>query len=208
MVAIAGKLTAYAHIAGLQNVKLEALNDRAFRIIWFFRDFGNNYLFCGGLETMRYIQTPVFKFEELSDKAKARATNRLMDEHFWGADSLASLEAFAGQFNIKVTSWSYAPFGSAEIDTDAENSHFRGFNLKKAKALPEYPTGYCLDYTLREVFVKEFERAGDALQAFNDAMDAGIKEARDDWESQYSNEYMQEHCEANNYEFDENGNLI
>lgn len=157
---------------------------------------------------MQYIQTPVYKFEELSDKAKERATNKLMGEHFWGRDSIASLDAFAGQFGVKVTSWSYAPFGDADIETNAEKSHFRGVTLKKAKGLPEFTTGYCLDCTLREVFIKEFERTGEALQAFNEAMDAGIKEARDDWGAQYSLEYMQDHCEANNYEFTEDGELI
>ena len=157
---------------------------------------------------MRYIQTPVLKFEELSDKAKERATNTLMDGYFWGEDSLASLEAFASQFGVKVMNYSYAPFGNADIETNAENSHFRGLTLKKAKELPEYPTGYCLDHSLREVFIKEFERTGDALQAFNEAMDAGIKEARDDGEAQYSEENMQDHCEANNYEFTENGEIV
>lgn len=157
---------------------------------------------------MRYIQTPVFTFSELSETAKERATSNLNDEHFWKDDGIASLEAFAGHFKVKITEWEYGPFSRAEITTNAENSNFRGFTIKQARALPEYPTGYCLDLSLREVFIKEFERAGDALQAFNEAMDAGIKEMREDWEAQYSEEYMQDHCEANNYEFDSNGNLI
>lgn len=157
---------------------------------------------------MRYVQKPIYKFEELSEKAKARATSYLNDEHFWGADSIASLEAFSKYFNVKITSWNYAPFGHAEIETDVTNNTFRGFKLDKARAIPENLTGYYMDYGLREVFIKYFEKTGAAKSAFIEAMENGIKSVRDDWESQYSEEYVQDHCNANEYEFDEDGGLI
>src|SRR5512137_2541963 len=64
---------------------------------------------------MRYIQKPVFKFEELSDSAKEHATSLLMDEHFWGSDSRASLRAFCKHFSVTLTGWNYSPFGYAEV---------------------------------------------------------------------------------------------
>jgi len=157
---------------------------------------------------MRYIQTPVFKFEELSEDAQQAATTYLMEEHFWGGDALDSLRAFCKHFGVTLTGWNYGPFDCAEVETDATASNFRGLSLKQARALPEYPTGYCLDCSLREYFIKEFERTGDAFAAFNHAMDEGIKEMRDDWEEQFKPEYVQEHCVANGYEFEEDGTLI
>ena len=147
------------------------------------------------------IEKTLYKFEELSDTAKDAAKWYLNDEHFWGGDAIASLKAFAGQFGAKVTAYNYSPFGSADIETDATPANFRGFTLKQARALPEYPTGYCLDYSLRDVFIREFKRTGDAFAAFVEAMDTGIREARDDWEGQFGDDYMTEHCEANEYEF-------
>jgi hypothetical protein len=154
------------------------------------------------------IQREVFTFAELSDDAKYAAKRHLNDEHFWGADSIASLEAFAAHFGVKVKNYNYGPWASADIETDAENANFRGFKLKDARALPDYPTDYCLDYSLREVFIREFERKGDALAAFVEAMEEGIREARADWEGQFDDDYMADHCDANGYEFTSKGALV
>lgn len=146
----------------------------------------------------------LYQYAELSDAAKERAKEWLNSAgHAWGDDSIVSLQAFAAQFGAKVTSWSYGAFDVANISTDAEPANFRGFTLRQARALPEFPTGYCLDHTLREAFIREFERTGDALSAFEDAMDAGINWMRADWERQYSDEYMQEA----GYEFTADGRI-
>lgn len=150
----------------------------------------------------------LYTYAELSDTAKERVKEWLNSAgHNWGADSIASLEAFAAQFGATVTDWSYSPWGNADISTNASPANFRGFTLAQARTLPEYPTGYCMDCTLREVFIKEFERTGNAFAAFNEAMDAGIKEARADWAYQYADEAMQDACEANGYEFTADGHI-
>lgn len=153
-------------------------------------------------------QVQLYTYAELSDSAKERVKDWLnSDGHNWGADSIASLKAFAAQFGVKVTDWEYGPWCNADISTNASPANFRGFTLAQARALPEFPTGYCLDCTLREVFIKEFERTGNAHAAFNEAMDAGIKDARADWEYQYEDGYMQEMCDANQYEFTADGQI-
>lgn len=150
----------------------------------------------------------LYTYDELSDDAKERVKKWLNSAgHNWSDDSLASLEAFAAQFGAKVTDWECGPWSSANISTNASPANFRGFTLARARALPDFPTGYCMDYTLREVFIKEFERTGNAFGAFNEAMDAGIKEARADWEYQYDDEAMREACEANGYEFTADGRI-
>jgi len=150
-------------------------------------------------------QTDVYKWDELSDTAKERAAQFINDEHFWCRESIDSLEAFAAHFGVKVTSWSYSPWGPVNIYTNATPAHFRGFTFSQACALPEYPTGYYMDSVLYNVFTKEFEHSGNAHAAFIEAMDAGIKEARADWEAQYDDYCMRDHCEANGYEFTING---
>lgn len=157
---------------------------------------------------MRINEQTIYTFDELSDNAKEHARQSLNSEHFWSAEYIQSLKAFAAQFGIKVTGYQYGPWDRAEIETDVEPRHFRGFKLKDAFALPEWQTGYCLDVTLRETFINEFKRHGDVLRAFNEAMDTGIKECRSDWESQFEDEYILDHCTANGYEFDLHGNLI
>lgn len=159
---------------------------------------------------MRTISKEIqlYTYAELSDDAKDRVQQWLnSDGHHWGDEYFDSLRAFSAQFGAKVTDWSYGPWDVAEISTDATTANFRGFTLRQARTLPEYPTGYCMDYTLRETFIKEFERTGDAFAAFNDAMDAGIKEARADWEYQYDDGAMAETCEANGYEFTADGRI-
>lgn len=151
----------------------------------------------------------LYQYAELSDEAKERAKQwRNQDGHAWGAESMASFEAFAAQFGAKVTDWEYGAFDVANISTDATPTNFRGFTLAQARALPEYLTGYCLDATLHEVFVRQFKQTGDAFHAFNKAMDAGIKEARADWEHQFSDEYMQNACDVNEYEFTADGRIV
>ena len=66
---------------------------------------------------------------------------------------MGSVKAFAAQFGVKLKNWELVTHGHSFIDTDAETSNFRGFTLKMAKELPEFPTGYCLDCTLRETFI-------------------------------------------------------
>lgn len=159
---------------------------------------------------MRTIRKEVtlYKYEELSDTAKERVKEWCNQSgHIWGAESVESFEAFAAQFGAKVTGWEYGAFAMANISTDATPANFRGFTLAQARTSPEYLTGYCLDGTLREVFVREFKRTGDAFAAFNEAMDAGIKEVRADWEHQFSDEYMQDVCDVNEYEFTADGRI-
>lgn len=156
---------------------------------------------------MRQKSITVYTFSELSDDSKQRASDYINSEYFSGDDGLASLRAFTDYFGAKVTNYEYGAWSYCDISTDAEPSNFRGLTLKKARQMPEFLTGYCLDCELRDWFIKEFERTGDAFAAFIDAMDNGIRWMGKDWEDQCSEEATAEHCEANGYEFYENGGL-
>ena len=115
---------------------------------------------------MQTITIQGYDFAELSESAKTNAANTLFCEHFWGAESIESIRSFCAHFGVTLTDYSYDTC-SYNYTTDASNASFRGYTLKQAKVLPEWPTGYCMDCTLRENFISWFEKTGNALAAFN-----------------------------------------
>ena len=106
---------------------------------------------------MQTITIQGYDFAELSESAKTNAANTLFCEHFWGAESIESIRSFCAHFGVTLTDYSYDTC-SYNYTTDASNASFRGYTLKQAKVLPEWPTGYCMDCTLRENFISWFEK--------------------------------------------------
>lgn len=158
---------------------------------------------------MKTINT--YSFDELSDAAKDRALQDYRShgfEYAWQDENHDSLNAFCDLFGVKVTDWSIGTWGHSYIKTDAENSHFRGWNKAKVNDIPDFLTGYCFDCAFIEAFKKEFERTHDALHAFNGAIDAGLRAWVADLEDQESDEYIIECIEVNEYQFLENGRMI
>lgn len=158
---------------------------------------------------MQTINT--YKFTELSEEAKEKALSDYRQngfEYAWQDENHNSLKAFCDLFGVKVKDWSIGTWGHSYIKTDAENSHFRGWNKAKVNAIPEFLTGYCLDCTFIEAFKEEFEKTGDALYSFNEAIDAGLSDWIKDMEYQESDEYITERLIANDYQFLENGRMI
>lgn len=156
---------------------------------------------------MKTVQIQAYSFDELSDRAKDRARKLIGYDYHWGDESIGSIQAFCDHFGVKIKDYSIGAYSPSWLTTNADNEHFRGFTLKNAKALPESPTGYCMDYTMREVFIKEFERTGNAKQAFEDAIDAAVSEWVADMEFQSSDEAISETCEINGLLFTESGHL-
>ena len=153
----------------------------------------------------------VYSLSELSDWAKETAISNYRSkgfEYHWQDESRDSLNAFCNLFGVKVTGYSIGTWGNSYIKTDAENSHFRGWNKAKVNAIPEFLTGYCLDCAFIEEFKKEFEKTGDALYSFSEAIDAGIKEWVNDLEYQESDEFIADFLTANEYDFLEDGRMI
>ena len=157
---------------------------------------------------MRTIELEVVKFEELSDSAKDNARNwfREGNDYFWWNDALKSIEAFCSEFNVKIKDYQVGTCSYSYMDTDAENRHFRGRKLSEFNK-DHNPTGYCLDFTLWETFRDTWEETGSALKAFNQAIDAGIKDIVRDMEYQDSEESVDEMLIVNGYEFYPNGKI-
>ena len=158
---------------------------------------------------MKTINT--YSFHELSDQAKETAISNYRSNGFEYAsqdESFDSLDAFCALFGVKVKDWSISTWGNSYIKTDAENSHFRGWNKAKVNAIPEFLTGYCLDCAFIEEFKKEFEKTGDALYSFNEAIGAGLSDLIEDMRWQESDEYIADFLTVNDYQFLENGRMI
>lgn len=159
---------------------------------------------------MRTITKQVFFLSELSDRARERALETMggwPDIYGWSAESLQSIRAFCGHFGVSLKDWSIGPWSPVEYEIDATNANFRGVKLRDID--PEKtPTGYWLDCALWGTMHREFKRTGDALYAFNQALDAGFKEWRTDWEDAYSDGQLSAFADINECEFDENGEEV
>lgn len=156
---------------------------------------------------MRTETINIYTFDELSDEAKEKARDWYRDgmEYFWWNESLESIKAFCDGYGVTVKDYSVGPFERSWITTDASNENFRGVKLRDVPR-DDTPTGYCLDCsTLWQTFHNEFKRTGDALRAFNEAIDAALAEIVADMEYQYTDESVDEHILINEYEFLENG---
>ena len=156
---------------------------------------------------MRTVCKTVFFLSELSDRARERALETMRgwpDIYGWSAESLQSIRAFCDHFGVTLKNYCVGPWSRVQYETDATNASFRGVKLRDI-APGNMPTGYCLDCALWGTMHREFKRTGDALYAFNRALESGFCEWRTDWEDAYSDEQLADFADANGYEFDENG---
>lgn len=158
---------------------------------------------------MRTVEVGVYQFEELPDYAKERAREwfREGNDYPWWKDSFGSIEAFCNEFGVKIKDFSIGTHSYSYMDTDADNSHFRGRKLKILNRDYE-PTGYCLDCTLWNTYHDVWKESGDPLKAFKEAIDEAVKDIVRDMEYLDSDEAIDEALVANGYEFDEDGRLF
>lgn len=155
---------------------------------------------------MRTIEKTVFAFDELSDDAKENARDRYRGgaEFPWCEEYRASITAFIDRFGATLKDWNIGPWSPLDYRVEFDNSNFRGVKLSQFTG-EEMPTGFCADGDMWGTFHEEFKRTGNAMHAFEEAIDAGFKAWRDDWEYSLSDESIGESIRANEYEFYENG---
>ncbi len=156
---------------------------------------------------MRTIEIEIFKYSELSDSAKTTAREWFSRGGYsWIDENIDSIRAFCDHFGVRLGDYSLSPYAHSYIETNADNSNFRGYTLKqseKEKGLT--PTGYCLDCDLFETMHERMKETGCALTAFNDAIESGKRGIIADMKYQDSDEYISEMMEANDYEFNADG---
>lgn len=155
---------------------------------------------------MHEISIKLFHFSELGEEAQENALiwarNNIVDIYGWNDESLQSIKAFCQKYGVTLQDYQVGPW--EEYSTDANNSHFRGVRLKHI-VREEWLTGYFLDNTLMYTFYDTFKATGDALGAFNAALDAGFKAWQEDLEGSDSDENLGDFLDANEYEFTQYG---
>jgi hypothetical protein len=159
---------------------------------------------------MYTVTVAVYQFDELNEDAQEKAIewvkNNIHDLYAWHDEAQQSLEAFCDKFGVTLQNYRLGPWERIDYKTNANNSHFRGIRLSHIDR-EEMLTGYCLDNDLMYTFCDTFKATGDALGAFNAAIDAGFKAWRSDWEYVCSKEGIADFLRANEYEFAAGGDI-
>lgn len=156
---------------------------------------------------MRIVEQCLYRFDELSDKAKKNAIEQFREfvyqDFAWVRESQDSINAFCDFFGVSLNEWDVNPWGFDFVH-DAKNDNFRGIKLKKIDR-NYMPTGYCLDCSLWVTFHDKFRETGSAKKAFNFALNKGFKDWSGDLAYQISEDAIVESILINEYEFDESG---
>jgi len=157
---------------------------------------------------MRHEIITIYKFNELSEKAKAKACERWRQAgmDFDYSDDLNSIKVFCDYFGVNLTDYQVDAHYPFHYKTNATNEHFRGRKLKDFK-LNHMPTGYYLDCSVWNTFYESFKKTGDAKEAFNDALHQGFSDLQKEMEWRDSDQAILETLEINEYEFYEDGTM-
>ena len=177
---------------------------------------------------MRTIRTIVriYKFSELSDKAKEAAKQEYREAfgYAWSSESLNSLEALAKHFDGKMVDYqidwfgndlSRADFEMAEMPPDDIAAKLAELGTFDPETLEGYGdcklTGYCHDESAIDGFRKAFQGPRRGVTNLHTLMYAAFKSwlaaCQEDCKDQFSDEQFDETCEANNWEFRADGTL-
>lgn len=172
-----------------------------------------------------------YQFDELTEKAKDAAIER----HFnavgwsWSEEAMASLKALADHFGGRLADWQVDFFGcshsSAKFvmpeDFEDDAAAWHGGIEDKLTSLGTYDpqtlkghggcklTGFCFDESAIDGFRKAFHDGETDLESLmQSAFCSWLADCLADCADQQSYDQFSETCEANGYEFDENGELI
>lgn len=170
---------------------------------------------------MRVIPVKVYKFEELSDGAKEKAKQDYAAAFGFGYsdEAFASLKKLAEHFGGKLenyevdffaATYSQAHFDMPEMSRCEIRKRLKNlgpFDPKTLKGLGECKlTGCCTDEYGIDGFRAAFYNGETDLQKLMQAaFKSWLKACQADAEDEYTNETFAEHCQANEYEFYENG---
>jgi hypothetical protein len=158
---------------------------------------------------MQTIKINLFCVNELSDNAKEKAhQDYISSEYFeysWLNESIESVKAFCNAFNCDLTDYELSTYSNGYLKSNINNECIRGMKKKDLPNKESMPTGYYLDSDLMYSFYENYQ--GDIIEAFNIALNDGLKLITKDMEYQESLEYFIEHAEVNQYQYTEDGNF-
>ena len=147
---------------------------------------------------MRQKVINIYSFDELSEEAKENALQyqRHNQHYFWNYEAIKSVKAFAELIGLKITNYS--------IDwLSPEQSFFKydetNINKDLYIDINTELTGYCMDYTLI--------KAWNETKSINQTLNKLLWECCADYEEQLTNQSIEDHLIANNYEFLKDGTI-
>ena len=171
-------------------------------------------------------EVTIYRFRELSPAAKDRARQWYQCQgdggYNWSAEALDSLKALAQHFGAKLSryeiDWGNNTHSAARFDVPDEDptreelaeqlAELGTYNAETLRGDGECKlTGYCHDEDAIDGFRLAFLREGQS--DLNKLLQAGFRSwlaaCHADYDDFYSDEQFAEHCEANDYEFTEDG---
>lgn len=181
------------------------------------------------------ITRTLYQFDELSDAAKetAREWFRSCEPWGWASEWIGSAQAFEKIAPVKIKGWDIdradvtiewtgTEYATRYDHDDAirelsgvrawkwlqNNNWFKWARDNKQGACSM--TGFCGDCAFADpiaAYEATPSRVPDLEQVFREACYSWVQDARDDMESSYSDESVDETIRANEYEFDESGNI-
>lgn len=175
-------------------------------------------------ELENYAINRLFSFDELSEEAKekAREKAREWDMYHWQNDNEESLKEFSKFFNAKCDYSLDMYSGRASIKLESHWLHdpeeedsiplIEFLQDNKDKLEKECPfTGYCFDEDLMKPirdFLKDPNDCTTLQDLLDESAEAWKKAYIRDWQHAYSDEYIDDYLQANEYKFLENGRLF
>jgi hypothetical protein len=174
-------------------------------------------------------EVTVFKYDELTDKAKERARNEFLqnfdfDTEFLKDEFIEDLKAIGISANTKDLNWA-AERGREWFFCIRNNGSIEDFKLfakycKKAgykidlrkqkykDAYPSIETQHFAGARCENYITLEYDTDEELTQALQDKYEEFLKRIESEWEYETSEEYIKETIEANEYEFRESGELF
>jgi len=152
---------------------------------------------------MKTIKLNLYNIDELSKEAQEKAHIDYISskyfEYFWIDESIKSVKAFCNAFNCDLVDYQLSTYNHSFLKSDINNDCIRGMKKKNLPAKDSELTGYIIDFVMLESFYKHYK--GDIIEAFNIALNDGLKAIINDMECQLLFEYFIEHSQANGYQY-------
>ena len=144
---------------------------------------------------MRTIEVSVYRYDELNDKAQENVKHTLCTEYLDSYDAIETFKKFADEIGIKIFDYSIDWANANRSYVKWEKTHYHHTMFIK-----EDLYGSWLDYPL----TKTWNKTKDVEECISEF----LSEIEKDYWSQFEDEYVTDMCDANDYEFTVQGELI
>jgi hypothetical protein len=175
--------------------------------------------------TISAYEKTLYKFEELSESAKDQARARYQGgEWHWSDDAMRSLKAFAKAFGSDLADWriDFGCIGNSRIkfrepgewsrdEIQAKLGTLGSFDPETLKGHGDCKlTGVCFDENALDGFREAFFKSedNDLMELLRAGGKSWLAACALDYEYSQSEEAFKEDCKANNWEFDERGDMV